>query len=46
MKGTHLICLYYCIDYFDSREVVLLCTMNNSFLYSVDGAVATGGAHV
>ena len=44
----HLLILLYCINYSDSREVVLLCrvyTMNNSFLYWVDGAVATGGAH-
>ena len=44
----HLLILLYCINYSDSREVVLLCrvyTMNNSFLYSVDGAVATRGAH-
>ena len=44
----HLLILLYCINYSESREVVLLCrvyTMNNSFFYSVDGAVATGEAH-
>ena len=50
MKGTHLIC-YYCINYSDSREVVLLCRQNKLFPGSMWARVGwvycyTGGVRV